>query len=70
MPELDPIAAQFRAERIARGLTQQELSKRSGVCQSTICQSETGRRGMNMHTVRSLAAAFGLDVVLVRRADE
>jgi len=56
------LAERFAWARTESGLTQQELSKRSGVAQSTIASWESGARatGRKMHTV---AAHLGVDPI-------
>lgn len=44
------------------GLTQQELSRHTGISQSTISQLCTGRRTLNLNHARALAQFFGVDV--------
>ena len=52
----------LRALREARGWTQVELARRSGVAQSTISSIESGVRGANMGAALSLRLARALGV--------
>ena len=55
------IAKMVRSIRQARGFAQVELSKRSGVAQTTISAIERGAHGsVTVATVYSLAAALGV----------
>jgi putative transcriptional regulator len=53
---------ELKAIRLRHGLSQVDLSKRSGVAQNTISDIETGRRNPRPSTLRKLAKA--LDVVV------
>lgn len=48
--------------RLRHGLSQVDLSKRSGVAQNTISDIETGRRDPRPSTLRKLAKALGVEV--------
>lgn len=52
--------SELRRIREARGLSQLELSIRTGVSQSTICTYEIGTRGMTLKTLRALADGLGV----------
>lgn len=51
----------LREEREAQLMTQEELSKRSGVGESTLSRIESGRQLPRFSTIKKLAAALGLD---------
>jgi transcriptional regulator with XRE-family HTH domain len=55
-----PIGETIRARRLARKLTQVELSQRSGVPQVTISAIECGRHKPSFAAVTRLAKALGL----------
>jgi transcriptional regulator with XRE-family HTH domain len=52
------VGIRLRQIRERRGLTQLQLSTRSGVAQSTISQYETGTRSATLKTLRSLAGVL------------
>lgn len=54
----------LRAERESRGMSQYELSARSGVTQNAITRIETGRRYPMLVTMRLLAAGLDADLVI------
>lgn len=63
--EPDTVAKRLEKARLARGLSLKELSKRSGVSQSTLSSVKTGhRKGANLtlETGRRLAVALGISV--------
>lgn len=53
---------ELKAIRLRHGLSQVDLSKRSGVAQNTISDIETGRRNPRPSTLRKLAKALDVDV--------
>jgi transcriptional regulator with XRE-family HTH domain len=53
---------ELKAIRLRHGLSQVDLSKRSGVAQNTISDIETGRRNPRPSTLRKLAKALGVVV--------
>src|SRR6266545_2010324 len=62
------IAAQIKALRDARGLTQEELGSRAGMAQESICRLENvNYSSWSISTLRRLAQAF--DLALVVRFD-
>lgn len=62
------IAAQIKALREARGLTQEELGRRAGMAQESICRLENvNYSSWSITTLRRLAQAF--DLALVVRFD-
>ena len=69
--ELDAFAAHFRlagellALRKSRGLTQRELSAKSGVQQSEISRIEAGSANPTLQTITVLARQLGAEVRLV-----
>jgi transcriptional regulator with XRE-family HTH domain len=63
--EPDAVAKRLEKARIARGLSLKELSKRSGVSQSTLSSVKTGHRqgaNLTLETGRRLALALGVSV--------
>lgn len=60
LADVATIGEKLNRARRGQGLTQAELSKASGVAQSTIAQIETGKRS-NPHpgTLKKLAEAMG-----------
>ena len=57
-PEFEIIQALIDA-RVAQGLTQKELAKRSGIAQGEISKLENGIANPSLKTLRRLAAAMG-----------
>ena len=57
-PEFNIKQAMVNA-RVSQGLTQQELSLRSGIAQSDISKLENGSANPSLKTLRRLAAAMG-----------
>jgi|WetSurMetagenome_2_1015567.scaffolds.fasta_scaffold50942_3 DNA-binding XRE family transcriptional regulator len=60
--------ARLRAVRGSFGLSQQELSRRSGIAQESLSRIETGRRAPRLGTLQKLARGMGvpLDELLGR----
>lgn len=56
------LADQIRALRQARGITQEELSARSGVSPTYIAHVETYRRGLSLPVLYRLAKVFSIPV--------
>jgi transcriptional regulator with XRE-family HTH domain len=52
----------LRLERVAKGLTQEELAENSGVGRDTIQKLETGKRPARLATVKKLADALGVEI--------
>jgi DNA-binding XRE family transcriptional regulator len=52
--------------RLELGLTQEQLSQRSGVAQTEISRIERGRKTPNLDTYARLAAALNLDLIARR----
>jgi transcriptional regulator with XRE-family HTH domain len=50
----------LRAERVALGLSQAELARRSGLNATTVCQAESGRFRPYPAQLRKLARALGV----------
>jgi transcriptional regulator with XRE-family HTH domain len=61
-PEALAFAAQLRAERAAAGMSQAELSKRSGVSPSTILRIEQGQRAMDIPQMAAFCRALGVSM--------
>ncbi len=57
---MEVVSNRFRAARHAKGLTQQELAKRSGIEQSHISHVERGSRGLSPELLRKAADALGV----------
>lgn len=55
-------------ERLRQGMTQQSLSKLTGVGQKTISHVETGKEGVKLDTIFTLLAALGLELQLAARS--
>lgn len=62
--EVIDFASSLRAARLARGLTQAELSSRSGVARPNITAYESGRREPLFHGGVDLLEAAGAEVVV------
>lgn len=58
---MSPIGHRLRELREARGWTQAELAKQSGVRQGTISKLEAGTSGGTITVAERLAAALGVD---------
>lgn len=54
------IGKKIREARKSRGLTQQELERRSGVSRNFISQVENDRKGISMARLQKLAEALGM----------
>lgn len=61
-PEALAFSAQLRAERAAAGISQAELSKRSGVSPSTILRIEQGQRAMDIPQMAAFCRALGVSM--------
>jgi DNA-binding Xre family transcriptional regulator len=58
---MTPIVVRLRELRIARGLSQQELSERAGVRQAAISELESGkRRRVDLEVLDRLCVALGV----------
>jgi len=58
---MTPIVVRLRELRIARGLSQQELSERAGVRQAAISEIESGkRRRVDLEVLDRLCVALGV----------
>jgi transcriptional regulator with XRE-family HTH domain len=62
---VDPVVAELRRIRLARGLTMLDIYERGGPSTAVLSRIENGRVGPMFHTVRQLAGVLDLDVVLV-----
>ncbi|RMD68282.1 MAG: XRE family transcriptional regulator [Gammaproteobacteria bacterium] len=58
----DDVGKRIRNLRRARGLSQNELSRLTGVAQGTISRVEHGEQIPSMNTVRRIAAALGVPI--------
>ena len=63
-----PIMRELRDERKARGITLEELARRSGYGRSAICEWELGSRKIFVHALEDIANAMGLTIALDRKA--
>ena len=63
------VSTRFRAARRAKGLTQQELAKRSGIEQSHISHVERGSRGLSPELLRKAADALGVTMEYLTGTD-
>jgi len=65
-----PIRLRLREIREARGLSQRELARRSGVTQATLSLIERGRsKGVDFNTLEKLATALEVDAALLVQHD-
>ena len=55
--------------RTRRELTQKELSKKSGIAQSTIHYLEAGEQSPTERTIKKLAKALEIDIADLLRSD-
>ena len=60
-PEYAIIQAMIDARK-ASGLTQKELSERTGIAQSDISKMENGNANPSIHTLQRLAAGMGMKI--------
>lgn len=60
--EREAVGDRIRRVRERSGLSQEELSIRSGVPQESLSRLENGRRDPRMETLRKLAAGYGLEL--------
>lgn len=67
IPEVEEIAAQFRAARARKGLSQRDLSARAGVPQSHISKIEKGAVDLRLSSLAAIAHALDLEIALVPR---
>ncbi len=65
-PELPGFGVWLRAQRLARGWSQQELGERVGIGASHLSKIEGGERSLAAGTCEPLAEALGLDADVVR----
>lgn len=65
--EADALVQALKIAREYQGLSQRELSERSGVPQAQISKLENGNADVRMSTLVSLSRALGLEVELVPR---
>lgn len=70
-PWTQAVAAQIRAERAARGLTQQAVMDLAGFAKSTYLRMESGERVVDSDQVAQLCAAYNMRVsTFFARAEE
>lgn len=65
--EAEALAATLKSERERNGLSQRDLSTRSGVPQSHISKIETAGVDLRISSLAALANALGLEIALVPR---
>jgi DNA-binding XRE family transcriptional regulator len=58
------LAQELAKRRVELGLTQQEVSKRSGIRQSEISKIESGGANPTVHTLNAIAVVLGAEVGL------
>lgn len=56
------MAAQLKAERAARGFSQEALARRAGMAKNTIFRFETGQRSMDTDQLGDLCSALGMEI--------
>lgn len=56
------VGQRIKAERKAKGMTQEDLGKKLGVSGAAIAQYETGRRYPKVETLEKIAAALNVDI--------
>jgi transcriptional regulator with XRE-family HTH domain len=56
------MAARLKTLRERRGMTQEQLAKKSGVGRSHLARLETGRQDPTLSTIEKLAKALGVKV--------
>ena len=62
MAPKEQTAARLKALRERRGLTQEQLSEKSGVGRSHLARLETGKQDPTLSTLEKLAKALGVKV--------
>ena len=62
MSPREQMAEKLKALRERRGLTQEQLSEKSGVSRSYLARLETGRQDPTLSTLEKLAKALGVKV--------
>jgi transcriptional regulator with XRE-family HTH domain len=66
---LEALGALLREERLAAGLSQRELSERTGVSNAYLSQLERGRHEPSLRVLASIASTLGLSLAsLLERA--
>lgn len=66
-PAVEQIARQLREVRVARGVSQGDLSERIGITQAQISRFEGGRADLRLGSLVELGRGLGLEVMLVPR---
>lgn len=64
------VGEQVRQLRLAAGLTQEELARRTGSTQPAVARLEAGRSVPTLATLEKLARALGQDLHLLLRGPE
>lgn len=64
VPPIDPLVDEIRRRRVEADWSLGELSRRSGVSLRHVWAVDHGKRGVSLHTLRLLAAAFDLEPAL------
>jgi HTH-type transcriptional regulator / antitoxin HipB len=65
--DLQRLGQAFRALRMNRGLTQQEVAERAGITRLTVIRIEDGRDSVSIRNHSRLAAALGAELNAVVR---
>lgn len=65
--DLQKLGQAFRALRMNRGLTQQEVAERAGITRLTVIRIEDGRDSVSIRNHSKLAAALGAELGTVVR---
>ena len=66
-PTVRQIARQLRETRVARGVSQRELSEQIGLTQTQISRFEGGRADLRVSSLVELGRGLGVEIVLVPR---
>lgn len=66
-PAVEEIARQLREVRVARGMSQGDLSERIGITQAQVSRFEGGRADLRLGSLVELGRGLGLEIMLVPR---
>jgi transcriptional regulator with XRE-family HTH domain len=53
----------LKAQRLEKGISQEELAARANITQTFLSQVESGKRNLSMDTADRLAAGLSLDIL-------
>lgn len=56
------IGERIRAERKRAGMTQKDVSEKTGLCRSGICKYESGKTTIDINTLRKIASALEIPI--------